>query len=269
MKWVHFEHDGQRHFGLLDGDMVSSTDLSWADILAAKSPSTTTVYPLSKVKLLAPLGRPGKIVAIGLNYLDHCRETNTPPPEKPLVFTKFTTSITDPNAPIRWSGALTQQVDFEAELAVVIGKKARFVDESKALDYVFGYTAANDVSARDLQFGDGQWIRGKSLDTFCPIGPVLVTADEIPDPQTLSIQCELNGHLVQDSSTSEMIFGVAQLISFCSNAFTLEVGDVILTGTPHGTGAFRDPQLFMNNADKVAVEIEGIGRLENYCEVTS
>ena len=269
MKWVHFEHDGQRHFGLLDGDMVSATDLSWSDILAAKPASASTVYPLSQVKLLAPLGRPGKIVAIGLNYLDHCRETKTLPPEKPLVFTKFTTAITNPNTAIRWSSSLTQQVDFEAELAVVIGKEARFVSESEALDYVFGYTTANDVSARDLQFGDGQWIRGKSLDTFCPIGPVLVTADEIPDPQALAIKCELNGQLVQDSSTSEMIFNVAQLISFCSNAFTLEPGDVILTGTPHGTGAFRDPKLFMQNDDKVAVEVEGIGRLENHCEVTS
>lgn len=269
MKWVQFEHNGQRSFGQLDGDMVSSTDLSWPDVLAAKSATTNTVYPLSQVKLLAPLVRPGKIVAIGLNYLDHCRETNTPPPEKPLVFTKFTTSMTDPNTPIRWSGALTQQVDFEAELAVIISKTARYVEESEALNYVFGYTAANDVSARDLQFGDGQWIRGKSLDTFCPIGPVLVTADEIPDPQTLAIKCELNGHLVQDSSTSEMIFNVAQLISFCSNAFTLEAGDVILTGTPHGTGAFRDPKLFMQNNDKVTIEIEGIGRLENHCEVTA
>ena len=269
MKWVHFEYDGQRQFGTLEDDMVSATNLSWENILASKSTSTLTVYPLDKLRLLAPLERPGKIIAIGLNYLDHCRETNTDPPEKPLVFTKFTTAMNDPNSTISWSSSLTNQVDFEAELAVVIGKTARFVSEADALDYVFGYTAANDVSARDLQFSDGQWIRGKSLDTFCPMGPVLITADEIPDPQKLAIKCELNGHIVQDSSTSEMIFSVAQLIAFCSNAFTLEPGDVILTGTPHGTGAFRDPKLFMQHDDKVVVEIEGIGRLENYCEVTS
>jgi 5-carboxymethyl-2-hydroxymuconate isomerase len=162
---------------------------------------------------------------------------------------------------------LTQQVDFEAELAVVIGKTARHVSEADALDAVFGYTAANDVSARDLQFGDGQWVRAKSLDTFCPLGPVLVTADEIPDPQDLAIRCELNGQVVQESTTHEMIFGVAALVSFCSQAFTLEPGDVILTGTPHGTGAFRDPKLFMQNGDTVAVEIERIGRLVNPCVV--
>jgi 5-carboxymethyl-2-hydroxymuconate isomerase len=211
--------------------------------------------------------RPPKVIAIGLNYRDHCRETNTPPPSRPIVFAKFSTAVVGPGVPITWSAALTKEVDYEAELAVVIGRTARRVTEATALDYVFGYTAANDVSARDLQFSDGQWVRAKSLDSFCPLGPVLVTSDDILEPQNLAIRCELNGQRVQDSSTREMIFGVASLVSFCSHAFTLEPGDVILTGTPHGTGAFRDPKLFLQHGDIVAVEIEGIGRLQNPCMV--
>jgi 2-keto-4-pentenoate hydratase/2-oxohepta-3-ene-1,7-dioic acid hydratase in catechol pathway len=204
---------------------------------------------------------------VGLNYLDHCRETNTPPPERPLLFTKFTTSANDPTGDIIWAGTLTQEVDFEAELAVIIGKHCRHVGEDDALDFVAGYTAANDVSARDLQMGDGQWIRGKSLDTFCPLGPVMVTADEIPDPQQLAIRSTLNGQMMQDSHTGEMIFSVAALIAFCSQAFTLEPGDVLLTGTPHGVGFVREPQIYMQDGDVVIVEIEGIGRLENRCRI--
>ncbi len=267
MQWVRFQHAGITQFGVLHNGLVTATDRVWRDILAGYRPIPTAEYRLGDVRLLAPVERPGKIVAIGLNYMDHCRETHTPPPQTPVIFTKFTTSLNAPGAPIRWSARLTQQVDYEAELAVVIGRTARRVAEADALSYVFGYTAANDVSARDLQFGDGQWVRAKSLDTFCPLGPALVTADAIPDPQALAIRCMLNGQTVQDSHTREMIFGVAHLVSFCSQAFTLEPGDVILTGTPHGTGAFRDPKLFMGHGDTVAVEIDGIGRLENSCVV--
>ena len=213
------------------------------------------------------MDRPDKIVAIGLNYLDHCRETNTPPPDDPVIFTKFTTSIVGPGDEIVWSPALTAEVDYEAELAVVIGKTARHVSRADALDYVAGYTCANDVSARDLQLGDPQWIRGKSLDTFCPIGPAFVTADEVPDPQDLGIRCLLNGEVMQESNTREMIFGVAELIEFSSNAFTLEPGDVILSGTPHGVGMGRDPQVWMKDGDSVVIEIEKLGRLENSCRM--
>ncbi len=265
MKWVQFERDGRAVFGVLEGDTITVAPGGWADVLAGRRPDSGERFRLSEVALLAPVMRPGKIVAIGLNYMDHCRETHTEPPPRPLIFAKFPTAIVGPGQPIRWSAALTQQVDFEAELAVVIGRTARRVPEKDALDYVLGYTAANDVSARDLQFGDGQWVRAKSLDTFCPLGPVLATVDDIPDPQRLAIRCELNGQRVQDSHTSQMIFPVAHLIAFCSQAFTLEPGDVILTGTPHGTGAFRDPKLFMQDGDRVVVEIEGIGRLENPC----
>ncbi len=267
MEWVRFEHNGASQFGVLHDGVITATSLTWSAILAGQTPDRIAEHRLDAIRLLAPVETPGKIVAIGLNYMDHCRETNTPPPKNPVIFTKFTTSLNAPGEPVRWSRRLTQQVDYEAELAVVIGKTARHVSEADALSYVFGYTAANDVSARDLQFGDGQWVRGKSLDTFCPLGPAIITADAIPDPQTLAIRCVLNGQTVQDSHTREMIFSVAHLIAFCSQAFTLEPGDLILTGTPHGTGAFRDPKLFMQDGDTVAVEIEQIGRLENPCVV--
>ncbi len=204
--------------------------------------------------------RPGKIVAIGLNYMDHVRESGAEPPAKPLVFCKFTTSLIGDGDEIRIPRALTERVDWEVELAAIIGKPARNVSEADALSYVSGYTIANDVSARDLQFADGQWVRGKSLDTFCPIGPKVV---ELDDPQNLKLQTRVNGEVMQDSSTSEMIFGVAELISFCSHSFTLEAGDVILTGTPWGCGEFMEPKRSLRDGDVVECEIEGIGVLRN------
>ena len=181
------------------------------------------------------------------------------------MFSKWPSSVVGHRAEVRWDPALTAQVDYEAELAVVIGRTARRVSESAALDYVLGYTCLNDVSARDLQFGDGQWVRGKSLDTFCPMGPVLVTADEIPDPQTLDIACRVNGERVQSANTRQMYFGVAAIISYCSQSFSLEPGDVIATGTPGGVGIFRDPPVLLGDGDEVVVEIERIGRLVNTC----
>lgn len=268
MRWVRYEYQGKTGFGFVDHNIITPTSSNWNEILVgARLHSVSNALSLNEVRLLAPIEKPGKIVAIGLNYYDHCRETNTEPPKSPLIFTKFSTAITGPFDLIEWSSDLTTQVDYEAELAVIIGRTARFVAPENALGHVFGYTCANDVSARDLQFGDGQWVRGKSLDTFCPLGPMIVTADEIPDPQNLAIRCDLNGVIMQESNTSEMIFSVAELIAFCSQAFTLEPGDIIVTGTPHGTGAFRDPQVFLEDGDKVAVEIEGIGRMENTCRV--
>jgi 2-keto-4-pentenoate hydratase/2-oxohepta-3-ene-1,7-dioic acid hydratase in catechol pathway len=220
---------------------------------------------LDSVKLMAPVRNPSKVVAIGLNYRDHAREQGAPIPDSPIIFAKFPTSVIGPGDAIVWDPALTQQVDYEAELAVVIGRRARNVSEADALDFVAGYTCSNDVSARDLQFGDHQWVRGKSLDTFCPLGPVLVTVDEIPDPQDLSVRALLNGEVMQDSRTSEMIFGVRELIAFASRAFTLLPGDVILTGTPHGVGVFRKPPVFLKDGDRIVIEIEKVGRLENVC----
>jgi 5-carboxymethyl-2-hydroxymuconate isomerase len=268
MKWVKFSHEGSPTYGFLDGNTIQITTQSWENILAGKAPAAIQGgLPAEGVTLLNPIGRPGKIVCIGLNYLDHCRETNTAPPERPLVFTKFSTSLNDPTGEIVWPGELTKEVDFEAELAVVIGRRGRNIREEDALSYVAGYTAANDVSARDIQLGDGQWVRGKSLDTFCPLGPVFVTADEIADPQGLYIRTYLNDQLMQDGHTSEMIFGVAHLISFCSQAFTWEPGDLLLTGTPFGTILGRDPKVYMKHGDRVVVEAEHIGRLENQCRI--
>ncbi len=265
MQWVRVMHEGKPVFGVVDGDRIALTSLSWSEVLAGRQPDHVATIPLAGARLLSPVERPGKIVAIGQNYWDHCREQNKPAPEWPIIFTKFTTAINNPGDPIRWSPALTSQVDFEAELAVVIGRTARRVPEAEALDYVFGYTAANDVTARDLQYGDKQWVRGKSLDTFCPLGPALTTAADIPDPQKLAIRTTLNGRVMQDSHTGEMIFSVAHLIAFASAAFTLEPGDVILTGTPDGVGVFRKPPIFLQNGDVIVVEIERIGRLENPC----
>jgi 2-keto-4-pentenoate hydratase/2-oxohepta-3-ene-1,7-dioic acid hydratase in catechol pathway len=220
---------------------------------------------LSDATLLAPVPRPSKVIAIGQNYMDHCREQGVEPPTSPVIFTKFTTAIVGPGGEIRWDPALTSKVDYEVELAVIIGKKARRVPADDALDYVAGYTACNDVSARNLQFGDGQWVRGKSLDTFCPLGPWLVTRDEIPDPQALTVRTTLNGEVVQESTTAEMIFGVRVLIEFASRAFTLLPGDVIVTGTPPGVGVFRDPPVFLRDGDEITVEVEGVGQLTNRC----
>jgi 2-keto-4-pentenoate hydratase/2-oxohepta-3-ene-1,7-dioic acid hydratase in catechol pathway len=206
---------------------------------------------------------PGKIVCVGLNYLDHIRESGAEPPAEPLIFAKFPSAVIRSGDPIPIDDELTKRVDWEVELAVVIGRTARRVDAADALDYVFGYTVANDVSARDLQFGDGQWVRGKSLDGFCPLGPEVVTTDEIPDPQNLALRTTVNGEVMQDSSTSEMVFGVAELIAFCSRSFTLDPGDVLLTGTPWGCGEFMDPPRSLHPGDVVEVSIEGIGSLRN------
>jgi 2-keto-4-pentenoate hydratase/2-oxohepta-3-ene-1,7-dioic acid hydratase in catechol pathway len=212
--------------------------------------------------LAAPL-RPGKLVAIGLNYLDHIRESNLERPTRPLVFAKFPSSVIGPGAAIELDETLTTRVDWEVELAVVVGRLMRRVAERDALEHVFGYTVANDVSARDVQFSESQWVRGKSFDTFCPLGPVVVTADEVSDPQALRLRTRVNGRVMQDSSTSEMVFGVAELLAFCSRSFTLEPGDVVLTGTPWGCGEFMDPPRSLAPGDVLESEIEGIGVLSN------
>jgi 2-keto-4-pentenoate hydratase/2-oxohepta-3-ene-1,7-dioic acid hydratase in catechol pathway len=221
--------------------------------------------PIADADLLAPVPRPGKVVAIGRNYREHAEEEGVEPPAAPLIFSKWSSSVVGSGAEIRWDPGLTTQVDYEAELALVIGRRTRRVAVADALDHVLGYTCLNDVSARDLQFGDGQWARGKSLDTFCPMGPVLVTADELGDPQDLAIRCSVDGEVVQDARTSQMYFSVAEIISHCSMAFTLEPGDIVATGTPSGVGAFRKPPRFLGEGDRVSVEIEGIGILENVC----
>ena len=219
-------------------------------------------FSFEEIELLAPVPRPGKIVGIGLNYRDHASEIGMKLPEWPILFSKFSSAVIGPGCPIVLP-AISDKVDYEAELAVIIGKRAKGVRVEEALGYVAGYTLMNDVSARDVQTEDKQWVRGKSFDTFAPMGPALVTRDEIPDPGNLNISLKLNGRVMQSSNTSNLVFGVAELIAFISQAITLEPGDVIATGTPGGVGSSRKPQLFLKPGDVVAVEIEGIGILEN------
>ena len=222
--------------------------------------------PLNKIDFMPPVTRPSKIICVGLNYLDHIKEGKAEVPETPVLFSKFTTSLTGHKKPVEWNTNLTEKVDFEAELAVVIGKECFNRTEQNVTDYIFGYTCANDVSARNLQFGDGQWMRGKSLDTFCPLGPWIATKDEVPDPNSLRIRCALNGVVMQDSNTDMMLFRIPALLSFISKSFKLLPGDVILTGTPPGVGAFREPSVYMQDGDSVSVEIEKIGKLVNPCK---
>jgi 2-keto-4-pentenoate hydratase/2-oxohepta-3-ene-1,7-dioic acid hydratase in catechol pathway len=211
------------------------------------------------------IGRPGKIVCVGLNYLDHAQEGGMELPKAPLLFAKWPNSLIGDGEPIVLPPEATE-VDYEAELGVVIGTKAKRVSEADALEYVEGYICVNDVSARDLQFGDGQWTRGKSVDTFCPVGPRLVPREEIADPQQLGIRCIVNGEALQDSSTAQMIFSVAEIIAYVTRVITLDPCDLIATGTPAGVGVFRDPKVLLKDGDEVSVEIDGVGTLTNPVE---
>ena len=209
-----------------------------------------------------PLPRPGKVIAVGLNYKDHAAEAGVPLPEAPVLFTKFTTSLIANGENILRHKGVTQ-LDWEAELAVVIGKRASHVSESDALDYVSGYTCMNDVTDREAQSKDGQWVRSKSYDTYGPIGPVIVPASDIPDPHNLKIEARLNGKTMQSSNTKNLIFNVPFLIAYISKTITLEPGDVITTGTPHGVGTFWKPPIFLQPGDVIEIEIEKIGILRN------
>ncbi len=281
MRFAHLS-GGDRPLAVVEGDRVAALAMDGAatlDELIAAGPdawdtardAATSALERGGESLLpgmlaAPLNAPSKIACVGLNYHDHCRETGMAAPERPLIFAKFPSSLVGPDAAIEWPYGLTEQVDWEAELAVVVGSRVRHATRAEALDAIFGYTAANDVSARDLQFADQQWVRAKSIDTFCPLGPVVVTPDEFGDPQDKRLLARVNGETMQDSTTAEMIFGVAEIVSFLSHACTLEPGDVILTGTPWGVGGFRDPPVFLQPGDTVEIEVEGIGTLANPVE---
>jgi 2,4-didehydro-3-deoxy-L-rhamnonate hydrolase len=210
---------------------------------------------------MLPIERPGKIVCVGLNYRDHAEEQGVELPSEPLLFAKWPTSLIGPGEAIVIPPIVTKS-DYEAELGVVIGERVKAVSKENALEAVRGYVCANDVSARDLQFSDGQWTRGKSPDTFCPVGP-MVSRDEITDPHDLTIRAIVSGEVLQDSSTANLIFGVDEVISYVSQTTTLEPGDLILTGTPAGVGVFRDPQRLLQPGDEVTIEIERIGSLTN------
>ncbi|MEX0728264.1 MAG: fumarylacetoacetate hydrolase family protein [Planctomycetaceae bacterium] len=220
--------------------------------------------PFVSGKLLAPVTNPGKVLCIGLNYRDHAIESNAPIPSEPICFSKFTSAVIGPDEAVRLPKS-AHQVDYEAELVVIIGREAKYVPAEKAMDYVAGYTVGNDVSARDWQIGrpGGQWLLGKTPDTFAPIGPYLVTADEIADPHQLKIQLRLNGETMQNSSTKELIFPIEQVIAHVTQLFTLSPGDIIFTGTPPGVGMARKPPVFIKEGDVMEVEIEGLGVLRN------
>ncbi|MFW6303702.1 MAG: fumarylacetoacetate hydrolase family protein [Candidatus Sumerlaeota bacterium] len=226
----------------------------------------TVLSSADRVTLLAPIPRPGKIICVGHNYRDHCVEQNAPIPKEPVIFAKFPSCVQYPGADVV-RPAVTREMDYEAELGVVIGRAARNVTREDALDYVGGYVNLNDVTARDLQRRDTQWIRAKSADTFAPMGPCLVTPEDFNDPQEKKIQMRLNGKVMQDSNTSEMIFSVARLIEYISQFTTLEPGDVIATGTPPGVGGHREPPVFLDGGDVMEVEVEGLGVLRNTVRV--
>ena len=217
--------------------------------------------PEASVKIAMPF-MPGNVFCVGLNYRDHAAESNSPIPQQPVLFAKWTSAMIGHGQPIVIPPD-TQEVDYEAELGVVVGKKCRGVSAQDALDYVAGYVCVNDISARDFQRGDGQWVRAKSQDSFGPFGPFLVTPDEVPEPQNLGIRCSVNGRMLQNSNTREMIFSVRELIAFISRGITLHAGDVISTGTPPGVGFAQKPPLFLHPGDEVVVEIDGVGRLSN------
>ncbi len=279
MKLVTFTHDGSTRVGaLVDGDRVA--DLHAADALipaalldllqagddameAAKSVAerANDGIPLPDVTLEAPIAHPGKALAIGLNYRDHAEETNQEIPKYPIVFAKVTTCITGPGKPIHVP-RVSSMVDWEGELSFAIGRTARYVEQEDALDYVAGYMIGNDVSVRDWQSHAATWTAGKGFDTHGPIGPWLVTSDEV-DASDLRIQTFVNDVLKQDSTTAQLIFGIPELVAYLSTAFTLEPGDVVFTGTPSGVGVARRPREFLKPGDTVRIEIEGLGKLEN------
>ncbi len=255
------ENDEQRYGHNYQGDMATLLEGQLFN-----EPLEDTGREIRVKKLLAPI-QPTAILCIGLNYREHARETGTDLPKYPVLFMKNPATVNHPGDPIVLERSCLEppEVDYEAELAVVIGKPAKDVPAAKAFDYVAGYTAANDVSARRWQkhAGAGQWVRGKSFDTFCPLGPELITPDEIPDPQTLQLRCILNNEIMQDSNTSDMIFPVPELIEYLSGGMTLLPGTVILTGTPSGVGFTRKPPVFLKPGDVVEVAVGHIGRLIN------
>ena len=284
MKLLTFIVDGQMRPGALDGDQV--VDLAAAgcpvdetgDLLrivrggdamlervreAMHSPRRR-VFDLDDVTVTAPLHNPSKIIAVGLNYIDHCEEAKLPVPKEPVLFSKWPNSITGPYDDLHWPESVTREVDYEVELGVVIGRRGRNIREEDALDYVCGYTVVNDVSARDLQFANAkQWDRGKSLDTFCPWGPYIVTRDEVGDPHNLDVRTVLNGREMQKSNTSKLVFNINQIIAYASQGTTLMPGDLIPTGTPFGVGFSRTPPVFLKHGDVCECEVERVGKIIN------
>lgn len=278
MQFVTLQHDHRAEPAVVfDDQVIGLHDAGFPDVLSLiaggadamdrmlrwlESAPAGERFDPSTMKLRAPLPKPPKIVCIGLNYRDHAEESKMAIPEVPTVFSKYHTAVTGHMHPIILPKSSTRP-DYEAELAVVIGKGGRHIPESRWREHVFGYTILNDVSARDFQMATSQWMMGKTFDTFAPMGPAIVTADEIEDPHNLKISLTLNGRVMQDSNTRNLIFDVPKLIAYLSSVFTLEPGDVISTGTPAGVGYARQPPVYLKPGDEVVVEVEGLGRLMN------
>jgi 2-keto-4-pentenoate hydratase/2-oxohepta-3-ene-1,7-dioic acid hydratase in catechol pathway len=271
MKIAQYYDKKNMKLGLIDKGLLVPVDFQ-GDIVDLINTGRVLVrsgdpVPVEEVQFAPAVTRPSKIIGIAFNYRDHLSESKwkRQVPEYPLIFAKFPNTLNSHRGLITWNTRLTDKVDFEGELAVIIGRQMYECPEDRIMEGIFGYACANDVSARNIQFKDSQIVRGKSLDSFCPLGPWIVTGDEVPDPHALKIKTLLNGEVMQESNTGEMLFRLPELISFLSMSFTLMPGDVILTGTPHGVGCFREPNLFMKDGDEIVVEIEGVGRLENRC----
>ncbi|MGU3575223.1 fumarylacetoacetate hydrolase family protein [Brucellaceae bacterium C25G] len=279
MQILRFESSGETHVGLLASGkvydlkkLVQNAPSDMIDVIKAGSPlmeqaknalKSAQGIALADVKVLSPIERPGKFICMGLNYLEHVKEGGRDIPEYPTLFLRVQTSLLPPDGEIILP-KVSEKLDFEAELLVVIGKKAHNVSEAEALDYIYGYTAFNDGTLRDYQRRSTQWTAGKNFDATGPFGPVIVTADELPKGATgLSIRSRLNGEIMQDGNTKDLMFSVAKIISYASEAMTLEPGDVIATGTPSGVGFARNPPVFMKAGDVIEIEIEGIPALTN------
>jgi 2-keto-4-pentenoate hydratase/2-oxohepta-3-ene-1,7-dioic acid hydratase in catechol pathway len=254
--------DGIRDLGAALGVADVGELLGRPEALAALHDADGELLDADEVTIRAPIARPGKIVCVGLNYHDHCREQSVPPPAYPMLFSKFANAIADPGAAVLRPRA-TEKLDLECELAIVIGRRASRLRVEEARDVIFGYTVLNDVTMRDLQREDRQWLRAKGSDGFAPMGPVVVTADEIGDPQSLRLGSSVNGETWQDSTTAEMVFDVPTIVAFVSRTITLEPGDVIATGTPAGVGHYQSPPRYLADGDVMRCEIEGIGAIEN------
>jgi len=280
MKLVTFQHNGHQHAGVVHNDTVislksaglpdmlsvlqgGSEALKRFEVLLAKPPADA-VTPLSGVKLSAPIPKPTKIVCVGLNYRDHAIESKMEIPSRPTIFSKYNNTVIGPGDNIVIPNN-TQKPDYEAEFAFVIGKGGRHIKAADWPEHVFGYMNLNDVSARDVQLAVSQWVMGKTFDTFAPMGPYLVTADEIKDPHNLNISMTLNGETVQNSNTKELIFKIPDLVEFLSSIMTLEAGDIVSTGTPSGVGMAWNPPKWLKPGDETVVTVEGLGSLRNTC----
>jgi 2-keto-4-pentenoate hydratase/2-oxohepta-3-ene-1,7-dioic acid hydratase in catechol pathway len=270
MKLVTFRHSsGRVEPGIiLDDDQVMGLGAAGFDDMIAliangrELPAVGPLYPIASVKLLAPIPKPGKILMVGLNYRDHAIETKMEIPKVPTIFSKFSNTVIGPGENIVLPRK-TEKPDYEAEFAFVIGKGGRHIDPARWQEHIFGYTIVNDVSARDFQMATTQWLMGKSCDTFCPMGPWIVTKDEIADPHNLDVKMIVNGEVLQHSNTREFIFRIPDLLAYISSVITLEPGDLVSTGTPSGVGFARKPPRFLRPGDECVVEVEGIGALRN------